>query len=408
MTAKTGVIVAAAGRGERFGSPRGFPKPLALLGGKPLLRRALETFWGIAEIAETVVAVPGDLLGVFKDALGPLPPQAKLVAGGESRGESVAKAFAALGRDVTLVMAHDGARPLVKAADVLATRAAALEGGAAVLALPARETVKEAREARGGEAPRRYPLIARTVPRERLYLAQTPQAFRRDIFEKCLQAPPELRREATDEAFLAEALGYGVLLVPGSARNVKITAREDLELAEALLRGESAGGPRAARAGLAVGEGWDFHAFAADARPLFLGCVAIPGERGLLGHSDADVLTHALIDALLGAAGLGDIGTHFPPGDPAYRGAAGESLLRQTVARLAGRWDVLNVDLTLIGEKPKIFPHRAEIAQTLASILNVAPDRVNVKGKTTEKMGFLGRGEGLAAVATALHPRVGE
>jgi 2-C-methyl-D-erythritol 4-phosphate cytidylyltransferase/2-C-methyl-D-erythritol 2,4-cyclodiphosphate synthase len=301
--------------------------------------------------------------------------------------------------------------------------------GASLLARRLPDTLK--REGPGGDG-----FVAGTLPRNGLWLAQTPQAFRRDILEEALRAGDP--KAATDEASLAEALGARVALVPGDAWNVKITDPADLAMAEALLLARGApgwpcqaqpqappqgppqapplpsprGNPRglggpAKGSGLSVGQGWDFHRFA-PGRELWLGCVRFEGCPGLEGHSDADVLTHALIDAILGAASLGDIGSHFPAGSEAFRGAPGRELLGLAWAKARDAFRIEHLDLTLFGESPRVAPRREEIRAAIASILGIPETKVNVKGKTTEGMGFLGRGEGLAASAAALLSRIPE
>jgi 2-C-methyl-D-erythritol 4-phosphate cytidylyltransferase/2-C-methyl-D-erythritol 2,4-cyclodiphosphate synthase len=261
-------------------------------------------------------------------------------------------------------------------------RLAAYEHGAAILAVPVSDTIKRS-DPEGN--------VLETVDRKDLWQAQTPQGFRREIllraFEEAGDAP------ATDEASLVEALGVKVRLLAGSADNIKITRPADLAMAGSL-------------AGLSgswrVGQGWDFHRHCPD-RPLWLGCVPIPGEPGLKGHSDADVLAHAFIDALLGAAGLGDIGLHFPPEGDLWKGASGSELIARTMELTRnGNWRLVNADLTLIGERPRISRYRDPMTEAMSRAAGVPAGLISLKGKTTEGMGFIGRGEGLAASAVVL------
>jgi 2-C-methyl-D-erythritol 4-phosphate cytidylyltransferase/2-C-methyl-D-erythritol 2,4-cyclodiphosphate synthase len=312
----------------------------------------------------------------------------------------VALGLKALGGEYSHAVIHDGARPLATATDVTRVLDKALEQGAAILARRLPDTLKK----EAGESG----TVAETLPREGLWLAQTPQAFSVALLEEAMgKGDPS---GATDEASLVEATGAKVAIVPGDGWNLKITDREDLAMAEALLGArDGARGPGRARGpapSLSVGQGWDFHRFAPD-RELYLGCVHFGGPPGLAGHSDADVLTHALIDAILGAACLGDIGQHFPDGSEAFRGASGRELLTLAWGMAGKDHAIENLDLTLIGESPRIAPRRLEIREALAAILGIPVSRVNLKGKTTEGMGFLGRGEGLAASAVALLSRKG-
>jgi len=264
---------------------------------------------------------------------------------------------------------------------IAAVAEAAAAHGAALAAVPVRDTLKEA--ARG--------LVRRTLDRAGLWQAQTPQGFRREILARALAGGEDGPAEVTDDAALLEPLGLAAALVPGSADNLKITTPEDLVLAEALL----AAGP------FRIGHGYDFHRLV-PGRPLWLGGLEIPFEAGLLGHSDADVLAHALADALLGAAALGDIGGHFPDLDPQWAGLSGARLLAETMAKVrAAGWELVNADLTLIGERPKIAPHRQAMALALARALGVSPGQLNIKATTTEGLEATGQGRALAAWATA-------
>jgi 2-C-methyl-D-erythritol 4-phosphate cytidylyltransferase/2-C-methyl-D-erythritol 2,4-cyclodiphosphate synthase len=299
---------------------------------------------------------------------------------------------------------HDAARPFASADLISRTIAAAAEWGAALAALPARDTVKRAtRPAENGL----YGTIAETLPRESIFLAQTPQAFRRDV----LRAALACRDDATDEAALAERAGYTVKLVEGEATNIKITTSADLIVAEAIAEARDPGaadarnGPRGtgkpARTGRA-GVGYDLHRLV-DGRPLVLGGVTIPFERGLAGHSDADVVCHAVTDAILGAAGAGDIGRHFPDTDPKWHNASSIDLLRRAAEMVRQRGlAVGNVDATVIAERPRLLPYIDEMRTRVAGALGISADRVSIKGKTNEGVGALGRGEAIAVHAVAL------
>jgi 2-C-methyl-D-erythritol 4-phosphate cytidylyltransferase/2-C-methyl-D-erythritol 2,4-cyclodiphosphate synthase len=299
----------------------------------------------------------------------------------------VANAFREVAPSSQVIVIHDAARPLVTASLIERTVDAAFKHGAAIAALQARDTVKR------GDAAR---VIRGTLPREEIFLAQTPQAFRVGVLRDAL-AIASTAMNATDEAMLAEAAGHHVHLVEGDPRNLKITTPEDMMLAEAMAQRD----PRPARTGRA-GLGYDLHRLV-EGRPLILGGVTIPSDRGPVGHSDADVICHAITDAVLGAAGLGDIGRHFPDTDPRWKDASSLDLLRRAVAMLPDQGlQVGNVDVTVILERPKIKDHVDAIRAALSDALGVDVERVSVKGKTNEGVDAVGRGEAIAAHAIAL------
>ena len=376
----------AAGRGRRMAGGDAPPKQYLPLAGRTVIEHALAPFLADAACQGVVVALAaGDdrfaVLPVARD------PRVVTVEGGAERRDSVAAGLAAIRARVggadPWVLVHDAARPCLPRADLarlLASLAAAPDG--ALLALRVADTVKRA-DAAGR--------VAATVPRDGLYRAQTPQAARLGRLLAALAAAPG----ATDEASALESGGARPLLVAGSPANIKVTEPDDLALAARLLGESRMGQPR-------IGFGVDVHAFGPGDH-VWLGGERIPYARGVVAHSDGDVLLHALCDALLGAAGLGDIGQHFPDTDPAYRGVSSLELLRATLARVrAAGLAVVNADLTVLGEAPRIAPHRDAIRARLAAELGLPLARVNVKATTTERLGFLGRGEGLAAEAAVL------
>ena len=377
-------IIAAGGRGARFGGS--LPKQLSLLAGRPILQHSVEAFLNSPTVAEVVVALPDDLAGNPPAYLLAGTKPLQIVAGGVRRQDSVARAFAQVSPDADVVVIHDAARPLVSDAVIRRTIQAAVETGAAIAAVRANDTVKQA-DADG--------LVVATLPREEIFLAQTPQAFRTDILRAALQ----MSGDATDEAALAERAGHHVRLVEGDRRNLKVTTPEDLEIAERLLR------HRAAVPSLRVGNGYDLHRLIAG-RPLVLGGVTVPFDRGLMGHSDADAVCHAVTDAILGAAGAGDIGRHFPDTDAAWKDANSVDLLRRAaeIVHNAG-FAIVNVDVTVIAQRPKLSPHAAAMQQNLAAALGIAPDQVSVKGKTNEGVDSMGTGESIAVHAVALVSR---
>jgi 2-C-methyl-D-erythritol 4-phosphate cytidylyltransferase/2-C-methyl-D-erythritol 2,4-cyclodiphosphate synthase len=317
----------------------------------------------------------------------------RVVPGGERRQDSVARAFDYVAASADVVLIHDAARPFVTAGLIERTIDAAMTHGAAIAAVQSRDTVK--RVVRKGDSA----VIAETIPRETVYLAQTPQGFRREVLAAAV-AVGRSGVEATDEAALAERAGYRVHVVEGDSGNVKITTAGDLETArQRILAGR---GVRERSILPRVGTGYDLHRLV-EGRPLVLGGVTIPSDRGALGHSDADVVCHAATDALLGAASLGDIGRHFPDTDPRWKDADSLTLLRDA-ARLVREqgYDVVNLDVTVVLERPKIKEAADEMRTRIARALGIEPGSVSVKGKTNEGMDATGRGEAVAAHAVAL------
>jgi 2-C-methyl-D-erythritol 4-phosphate cytidylyltransferase / 2-C-methyl-D-erythritol 2,4-cyclodiphosphate synthase len=376
-------IIAAGGTGVRLGGAR--PKQFVEIGGRAILERSVSLFLDHASIDDVIVALPRELVDNPPPYLVGTAKPLRIVAGGTRRQESVANAFRAADPGSDVIVVHDAARPFATAALVSRTIAAAAETGAALAAIQARDTVKRAGN-------RETLLVDETIARESIYLAQTPQAFRREVLRDALARADE----ATDEASLAELAGHPVRIVAGEASNIKITAPEDLLVAEAIARGG-----RPARTGRA-GVGYDLHRLV-EGRPLILGGVTIPFERGLLGHSDADAVCHAIAEAILGAAAAGDIGRHFPDTDPAWKGAASIDLLARVAAIVGGQGlEVGNVDATVIAEKPKLAPHVDAMRANVARALGIGVDRVSIKGKTNEGIGDLGRGEAIAVHAIAL------
>jgi 2-C-methyl-D-erythritol 4-phosphate cytidylyltransferase/2-C-methyl-D-erythritol 2,4-cyclodiphosphate synthase len=372
-------LVVAAGRGSRFGGER--PKQYLSLGGQTVLRHAVSALAGHPRIAGVQVMIRPEDRALFDDAvagLKVLPP----VAGGFARQDSVRFGLEALAPyHPQTVLIHDGARPFPSAALIDRIIEGLAQAPAAIPCLPLRDTIKRA-EGR---------LIQTTVDRSSLWRAQTPQAF---DFEAILAAHRAVEgRELTDDAAVAEAAGLSPVLVDGDENNLKITTVDDLAAAERLLA--------VRRGDIRVGQGYDVHAFGPGDRIVICG-IAIPHGAGLVGHSDADVGLHSLTDAVLGAIGADDIGQHFPPGDPQWRGAASDQFLRRAADLVRARDGIVAaVDVTIICERPRIAPHRAAMVERVAAILGIAADRVSVKATTTDRLGFTGRGEGIAAQAVA-------
>jgi 2-C-methyl-D-erythritol 4-phosphate cytidylyltransferase/2-C-methyl-D-erythritol 2,4-cyclodiphosphate synthase len=377
-------IIAAGGRGHRFGGT--YPKQLLSLGGRPILARSVDAFVSCDMIAEVVVALPSELADAPPDYLRDRGKPITTVVGGDSRRASVANAFARISERADVVVVHDAARPLVTDEVIRRTVMAASETGAAIAAVRAHDTVKQT--GAGG-------VITATLPRDAIYLAQTPQAFRVPVLRDALR----VSGDATDEAMLAEQAGHVVRVVEGDPRNFKITTPGDLAMAEHLTGTSSSVVP------MRIGNGYDLHRLVSG-RPLILGGVTIPFDKGLEAHSDGDAICHAVTDAILGAAAAGDIGRHFPDHDPAWRGANSIDLLRRAVAIVheAG-FTVANVDVIVIVQKPKLAPHVDAIRANVAAALGCDASQVSVKGKTNEGVDSMGAGESIAVHAVALLSR---
>jgi len=381
-------VIVAAGRGERLGAT--IPKAFVAVAGVPMLLHAARRVALSPEVGRIVVVVGAldvDRARVLLMQHGVRNVTA-VVPGGAHRQDSVFAGLSHLG-EAPVAVVHDGARPLVPPDVVTAVIQAAAEAGAASAGLPVRETVKlvDGVDAR------------QTLDRDRLWVAHTPQAFRTALLREAHHRAKAEGFYGTDDAVLVERLGYAVRMVEDSPRNLKVTVPADLDLAEAY-----AGQRQMVRTGI----GYDAHRLALG-RLLRVGGVEIPWPRGLAGHSDADVLAHAIMDALLGAAGLGDLGRHFPPGDPAFRGADSIELLRRVTAMAAGAgWRVVHVDSTVLAEAPRLAPYIPQMQERLAAALGVDCSAVNIKATTTEGMGAIGRGEGIAAHAVATLINVGQ
>jgi 2-C-methyl-D-erythritol 4-phosphate cytidylyltransferase / 2-C-methyl-D-erythritol 2,4-cyclodiphosphate synthase len=375
LAGNTGAVVVAGGLGTRMGTT--IPKQFQALGGRPVILWSIQTLLQCEEIGAVAVVVPASERGRAEAVL-PSNPRILLVDGGAVRTESVRNGLKALeGRGLDKVLIHDAARPGLSQS-VVRELIAALDGAdAAAPALAVTDALKDSREG------------LRSVSREGLVRVQTPQAFRFDVISKAIAKATDA---VIDDLALVEATGARVVLTPGRAELMKITHPEDMAIAEKLLSGPS----------MRVGTGFDVHGFVAGDGVTICG-VRIPHTKKLEGHSDADVGWHALTDAILGAAALGDIGDHFPPSDPKWKGANSLVFL-QHAAKLAGERGmcVVNADITLMCEKPKIAPHREAMRKATAEALGIPLDAVSVKATTTEKLGFLGREEGIAAQAVVL------
>ena len=403
MTAERPVtaVVVAAGRGVRLSGP--VPKGLRSLGGRPMFLHSLEAFDRAPSVDRHIVVAPAGLLdAVLGAARGRLTKPLAVVSGGERRQDSVLAGLEAAGVELgakigdggaSLAAVHDAARPFIEPDLIERIVAAARSRGAAVPMVAVTDTVREV-DAAGGPG--------RLIERERLRLAQTPQTARLDWLIEAYSRPEARSRNITDEGAALELAGRPFAVVEGSPSNLKITTPGELEMAEGILANRE--GPLDVR----IGYGEDRHP-REESRPFVLAGVTLDARAGPSGHSDGDPLCHALVDALLGAAGEGNIGEMFPDTDARWRGAAGPDLLAGAVERLhrAGWW-VLNADATLIMDAPRLSPFVAEIGGRLAAVLGIGAERVSVKGKRAEGLGFEGLGAGVSCRAVVLIGRRGK
>ncbi len=384
-------IVVAAGSGLRAGSQQGRPKQYCIVGGEMVLRRSVRAFIEHPRIQRVLVVIRAGDEALCDDALAGLMSDKLLapVMGGATRQLSVAAGLEALASlSPAAVLIHDAARPFISAECIGDTLEALSTADGAIAAAAVTDTLKRGMDGR----------IAGTVSREGLWRAQTPQTFR---FGKILEAHRAAARAArtdfTDDASIAEWHGLSVALVENASGNMKITTAEDLQMAE-LIAG---GGARFALPDVRSGTGFDVHAFEEGDHVTLCG-INIPHNQGLKGHSDADAGLHALTDALLGTIGAGDIGDHFPPSDPQWRGADSTIFLLHAAKLVRERGGhITNADITLVCERPKIGPHREAMCAKMADLLDIERERVSVKATTSEGLGFTGRREGISALATA-------
>lgn len=399
-------LVVAAGRGHRVGGP--LPKQYIELGGRAVLWRTVSALAASDAIDAICVVIHPDDRALYDTALAGLSSAtgAKLLSpvdGGAERQDSVRYGLQSLETtNPEFVLIHDGARPFVSTKAIDGLVRALRQFCGAILALPVTDTVK-----RSGDDTD-IPMIAGTVDRSNLWRAQTPQGFRySDILKAHRKAHIAVGGPAllTDDAAVAEAAGIDVALIEGDEGNFKITTQDDLTRAERVLgmTGEDSGHPRSRETEweTRVGTGFDVHRFGPGSSLMLCG-VEISHEHGVLSHSDGDVALHALVDAILGSIADGDIGSHFPPSDPEWKDVASDRFLLHALERLAAQGGSLrHVDLTIICEQPKVGPHRAAMIKRLVELTGLAPGRISVKATTTEKLGFTGRGEGVAAQAVA-------
>ncbi|MBB5701846.1 2-C-methyl-D-erythritol 4-phosphate cytidylyltransferase/2-C-methyl-D-erythritol 2,4-cyclodiphosphate synthase [Ochrobactrum daejeonense] len=382
-------VIVAAGRGERAGQSVEGPKQYRRIGGEAVLARTLRAFTACPLVDRIVVVIHPDDHALYERAFPGDHSNVLVVDGGATRQESTRLGLVALKEYAPqYVMIHDGVRPFVSQ-DLLGRIVGNLTPDEGVLpALAVSDTLKQSTP---------DGTVKTTVPRAGLFAAQTPQAFPyAPIFAAHEKAFALHRSDFTDDAAIAEWQGIAVRIIEGSADNTKLTWAKDIEMADKRLRQDHVSFPD-----IRTGNGYDVHSFEPGDHVTLCG-VKIPHEAKLNGHSDADVALHALTDALLATRGAGDIGTHFPPSDPQWKGAASRIFVEHaaSIVREAGG-RIANVDVTLISEAPKVGPHRAAMTEALCDMLGIAADRVSIKATTNEKLGFIGRREGIAAIATA-------
>ena len=385
---KTVAIIPAGGAGRRLKA--GIAKQYLQLDKLPVLVHALKVFEQTTVIDEIILVVPeSDMKFVHEELIikNDFKKVTKIIAGGSQRQDSVRNGLAAINDKYDVILVHDGVRPFVTREMISRVVGVAREFQAAAIGVPAKDTIKETQD---------NDFVLKTVPRENLWLVQTPQAFQSAVLQRAYEAAYRDDFYGTDDASLVERIGVRVKMIAGSYENIKITTPEDLIIAEALLKNKSGG-----KMQIRTGFGYDSHRFARG-RKLILGGIEIPHDKGLQGHSDADALIHAVCDALLGAAGAGDIGRHFPDTDPSYKGISSMILLEHVREMIATKgFFISNIDASIIMEKPKLAPFAGKIAANIANALNLSAADVNVKAKTNEGMGFVGRNEGVAVFAIA-------
>ena len=391
-------IIVLGGKGRRMNSPTA--KQYLDLAGKPVVAWTIGAFERSAVISSIVLVVPqGDVQTREIVEREGFRKVTAIIEGGPDRQDSVRNGLGSLPEEATYVAVHDGVRPLITVEDIGRTVQIAMQCGAAVLAAPSSDTLKVVS---GG-------VVTSTPDRGAVWRAQTPQVFRRDILERAYNEANQQGHVASDDSALVERSGVDVALVPGSEENLKITTQRDLTLAGIIIKERKAteGGGSLGDALPRVGIGYDAHRFREDtggfaSGAVTLGGVRIPSAHGLEGHSDADVLVHAVMDAVLGASGGPDIGALFPNTDATYRGISSLNLAEQVRAYIEDKgFRVMQIDATIIAETPRISPHRDAMADRIASAFGLRPDSVCVKATTNERMGFIGRGEGIAAMAVA-------
>ncbi len=374
-------IIVAAGSGTRMGKPKQF-LPLA---GKTVVEWSLKAFLETPDIEGIILVTTAENIKEHSSRLS--SDKVKLVEGGATRMESVRRGFKEIPEDIDLIAVHDGARPLITPWVIHEVLEEAYESGAAVAAVPVKDTLKKVTN--------KQLWVSATPVRSSFWLAQTPQCYRREILEEALQKFAD-EKNATDESQLVEKSGHRVKVVTASYENIKITTPEDLVMAESLMEKRMGGQKHTC-----VGIGYDIHKLVAG-RDLWLGGIKISHSKGLLGHSDGDVVLHAVGDAILGALGEGEIGMMFPPDNPKIKGIASKEIIAAVMEKVAQKKvQVSHVDINILAEEPKLKPHYLAIKDSVASILGLTKEAVNIKAKTHEGLDSIGEGKAIACQAVA-------
>ena len=394
-----GAVIAAGGMAQRM---QGVNKQILKIDGIPVLVRSIRALVAIPEIREMVVVARPELFEQLEGWKQEYHlPDFRMTAGGDTRQQSVLNGVGCLSEQVEYVVIHDGARPFAYRQLICRCLQSAVEHQAATAAVPVKDTIKQAAD--DGS-------IAATPDRSRLYLTQTPQIFHAQLYRRAAEQAQAEGLDFTDDCQLMEHLGHRVWLAQGDYRNIKITTPEDIVIAQAIAESMEGEAPRMEQEKqrmplMRIGHGYDVHRLV-EGRKLILGGVEIPWKKGLLGHSDADVLVHAVMDAILGAAALGDIGKHFPDTDPNYAGADSMLLLREVVRLVEEQgYQIGNLDCTVIAQQPKLKEYIPQMQERIAAVCKVQPNQVNVKATTEEKLGFTGTGEGMSAHCVCLLTR---
>lgn len=392
---KVAAIIPAAGSGIRMGLSS--PKQFYELEGIPILVHTLRVFQQVESVGSIIVVVPAESCGLVQNLVDQyqLDKVTRVIEGGKERQDSVSAGLETLGDEIELVLVHDGVRPFVSTTVIEECLEEAEKSGAAMAAIPVKDTLKAVSSRN---------VIEKTINRDGVWQAQTPQAAKTALLKEAYRlAAAKKDFIATDEAGLLEILGYPVKVVAGSEKNIKITRPEDLVIAKAILmEKEAVVDSMEMKLQYRSGYGYDAHRLI-EGRPLILGGEDITFEKGLEGHSDADVLVHALCDAMLGAIGAGDLGRHFPDTDQKFKNISSINILRDVVSQVKEKGYALgNADITVVAQRPKLSPYLAAMQKNIASTCGVTPEVINLKATTTEELGFEGRGEGMSAHAVVM------
>ncbi len=381
------VVIPAAGMGKRM--KRKINKQYIKLNNKSILAHTVEKFERCEMIDEIVIVVRNDEIEYCKENVVKkykFEKVSKIICGGEERQDSVYNGIKAINEACDIILIHDGARPLIDNKTIIRSIKETLVYDACVVGVPVKNTIKIVNS---------EGYISDTPDRNKLWAVQTPQIFKYDILNKAHKIAKQNSQKATDDSMLVEGIGYEVKMIMGSYDNIKITTPEDLSIAKAILNqkeGEL----------LRTGIGYDVHKLV-KGRRLILGGVQIDHSTGLLGHSDADVLIHAIMDSILGALGIGDIGKFFPDTDSTYKDISSLKLLNEVYKKVTNlNYEVNNIDCIIIAQKPKLSPYISDMEDNISNILNIEKKDINIKATTTEKLGFEGREEGISAQAVCV------